>query len=134
MTITDTARAAALEIPPGARIPIGNPARWLMAAAIAGWQCQCTTAGKGKGKDACGRSHWDDEGHRCRYSAARQCAMRLVLAPDREGVMRLLCEPCAAGHARTTARKRASQPKTDPADLGQAFLFDLPEHGSEGAP
>lgn len=127
MTITNLANAtAAIEIPTGARIPIGNPPRWLAAAVAADWQCQCTTPAKGKAKTQCGRSHWEDEGHRCRRKAAGAVAMRLVIAPDVDGVPRLLCEDCAAGHAATAARKKAAEPAPDPADLGQESLFDFP--------
>ena len=124
MTITNA--TAAISIPAGARIPIGKPARWLAAAVAAGWRCQCATPGKGRAKDACGRSHWEDEDHRCPREAAGLCAMRLVLAPDASGVLRLLCEDCAKGHARTAARAKAAMPAPDPADLGQESLFDLP--------
>jgi hypothetical protein len=128
VTITDTAHAvASIEIPAGARIPIGNPPRWLAAAIAAGWQCQCATPAKGRAKDACGRSHWEDQDHRCRHQGAGACAMRLVLAPDAGGVLRLLCEDCAKGHASTANRAKAAQPAPDPADLGQGSLFDLIE-------
>lgn len=115
-----------LEVPSGARIPIGAPAPWLAAAAAAGWQCECTTPGKGHAKQACGRSHWDDQEHRCRNRAAGQCAMRLVLAPDARGVIRLLCETCAASHTSTAARTaKAAADTAEPADHGQDALFAL---------
>ena len=93
-----------LELPDGARIPMGNPAPWLAAAAAAGWQCECITSGK----SACGRSHRDDEGHRCPRKAAGPVAVRLILALAVDGVLRLLCETCAAGHARTAKRTAAA--------------------------
>jgi hypothetical protein len=126
MTITNTARAVALEIPPGARIPLGNPADWLIAAVAAGWQCQCTTE-KGKAKQACGRSHWEDQDHRCRHTAIGACAMRLVLAPDVTGAVRLLCEDCAKGHAATTARTATEAPGPAVGEFEQGCLFELPE-------
>lgn len=116
---------APIEMPPGARVPLGAPAEWLSAAVEAGWQCQCATPGKGRAKEACGRSHFDDQDHRCRHTAAGPNAMRLILATDAAGVLRLLCEPCAAGHARTLVRAASTEPAPDPADLGQGALFAL---------
>ena len=119
------AAAAGIEIPQGARIPLGAPAEWLTAAVEAGWQCQCVTPGKGRAKEACSRSHFDEQDHRCRHSATGECAMRLILATDAAGVLRLMCEPCAAGHAATLVRQHAAEPGPDPADLGQDALFAL---------
>jgi hypothetical protein len=117
------------QIPAGARIPIGNPSQWLAAAIAADWQCQCITAAKGKAKQACGRSHWDNEDHRCRHRAAGAVAVHLILAPDANGVTLLLCEDCAKGHASTAASKQAAEPEPDPATFGQDSLFDLAEGG-----
>lgn len=125
MTITDIAAiAAATEIPAGARIPLGAPAEWILAANAADWQCQCTTPGKGRAKEMCGRSHWADEDHRCRHTAGGPNAMRLILATDAAGVLRLLCEPCAAGHARTLVRLHVTEPAPEP-DGEQDALFGL---------
>jgi hypothetical protein len=98
----------------------------LLPRIAADWQCQCTTPGKGQAKNACGRSHWEDQDQRCPHRAAGQLAMRLVLAPDVTGALRLLCETCATGHARTATRTKAAQPAPDPADLGQEPLFAEP--------
>lgn len=126
MTVTRLAEASAMfEIPPGARIPLGAPAEWLTAADAAGWQCQCATPGKGQAKQACGRSHWDNQDHRCRNTAAGPGAMRLILATDVDGALRMLCEPCAAGHARTLVRRHAAEPAQNPSELGQGSLFAL---------
>jgi hypothetical protein len=121
---------SAFAIPAGARIPIGDPPQWLAAAELAGWQCQCTTSAKGQAKAGCGRSHWEDQDHRCPHKAAGECAMRLILAPDHAGVLRLLCETCANGHARKAASIAAALPEPDPEDLGQGSLFDLLEAGA----
>lgn len=110
-----------LDIPAGARVPIGNPRPWLAAAIAADWQCECVT---GAGRSACGRSHRDDEGHRCRHSATGHTAMRLILAPAADGALRLLCEPCAAGHSRAAARLRAAA-EAAPAECEQGSLFTV---------
>jgi hypothetical protein len=106
-----------LELPDGARIPMGNPAPWLAAAAAADWQCECITSGK----SACGRSHRDDEGRRCPRKAAGPVAVRLILAPAVDGALRLLCETCAGGHARAAARARQAAEPAESDD--QATLF-----------
>lgn len=37
----------AIEIPPGAHMPVMAPGVWLAAADRAGWQCECTTPATG---------------------------------------------------------------------------------------
>ena len=128
--LTTAPRAiAGITVPPGARIPIGCPIEWLTAAAAADWQCQCTTSGKGRAKETCGRSHWDEHDRRCPHRAAGACAMRLILITDVNGELRLMCEPCAAGHARTLVRNHAAKPAPEPEEIGQDSLFDLPQSG-----
>lgn len=104
-----------IEIPAGAHMPVAAPGIWLAAADRCGWQCQCTTPETGK--SPCGRSHRHSEGHRCPRKAAGPVAVRLVLVPGDGGTWRLMCERCAAGHARAAARLRAAvvaeQPEPD---------------------
>lgn len=112
--------AQTIEIPPGARVPIGNPAPWLAAAVAADWQCQCLTpAGT---KSPCGRSHHRGEDVRCPHRAAGvMVPMLLVLVVDERGATWLLCEQCAPGHARLAARRRAAV--APPAECTQDRLF-----------
>jgi hypothetical protein len=109
-----------LDIPAGARVPMGNPAPWLAAAVAADWQCECVTpAGT---KSPCGRSHRRGAEVRCPHRAAGVTVpMRLVLVVDEQGAARLLCEQCAPGHARAAARRRAAT--AAPVDCTQDSLF-----------
>jgi hypothetical protein len=110
-----------LEIPTGARIPLGSPPQWLAAAAAAGWQCECTTTGP---KAVCGTSHRKYEEQRCQHYAAGSCAMRLIVAPAADSALRLLCEDCARGHARAISRAAAaSRPTTSGEPDDQLSLF-----------
>jgi hypothetical protein len=95
----------ALEIPADARLPIGITPQWLAAAAAAEWQCACATPGA---RHVCSRSHVTDADGRCVRRATGPLAVRLILATDSDGALRLMCEPCAANHARVIARATAA--------------------------
>jgi hypothetical protein len=112
--------APTIEIPAGARVPIGNPPLWLAAADRAAWQCQCTTD---EPKSVCGKSHRKDEGGRCPRRAAGSVAILLVLVPDGAGSYRLMCQPCAPGNARAAAAAAAAMTFAPTDSAEQLSLF-----------